>query len=98
MYQLGLDGTGYTNLHNFDSSGINQPTSVIMLNNTIYGSGAAGGNGSGGIFSINSDGSGYTNIYFTPYNLPVVSPLVAIGGTLFGLFSFEEWQVFFDWN
>src|SRR5665213_94437 len=57
----------FTNLHSFGSTPTDglQPTSGLVLSgNLLYGTTDGGGSsGSGAIFSIHTDGTGYTNLY-----------------------------------
>jgi uncharacterized repeat protein (TIGR03803 family) len=79
VFAVNTDGTGFTNLYIFgaftgDSSsgyynGTNRdgayPNSVFVLSgNTLYGTTFGGGNtGNGTVFAINTDGTGFTNLY-----------------------------------
>ena len=55
----------FTNLHSFSpaTAGYRPMTSVIVSGNKVLGSVAGGTNGSGAIYSVNTDGTGFTNIY-----------------------------------
>ena len=59
----------FTNLHNFTGSDGSTPYSRLILSgSTLYGTAIAGANsggssGNGTIFAINTDGSGFTNVY-----------------------------------
>jgi len=66
------DGTGFTTLYSFTpTSGfpdyVNSdgafPQGLILSGNTLYGTTTRGGNGSGTVFSINTDGTGFTTLY-----------------------------------
>jgi len=105
---LGLILTGrvsaqtYTNLHlfmNYPNDGANPQAGLILSGNTLYGTASGGGNSSslsGTVFKINTDGSGFTNLYyFTPASYPNyphtnsdgASPqagLILSGNTLYG--------------
>ncbi|MGA2028965.1 MAG: choice-of-anchor tandem repeat GloVer-containing protein, partial [Verrucomicrobiota bacterium] len=78
VFKANTDGTGFTNLHTFAvvSSGIinghsyntnsdgENPGRLLLSGNTLYGAATMGGtNGSGTVFSINTDGTGFTNLY-----------------------------------
>jgi uncharacterized repeat protein (TIGR03803 family) len=69
VFALNTDGSGYTNLYNFGSNpgdGLNPMYGDLMLSGTnLYGMTPSGGGGSAGgvVFTINTDGSGYTNLY-----------------------------------
>ena len=70
LFKMNTDGSGYTNLHMF-AGGANDGASPQANNLTpsasgtsLYGMTAAGGSSTFGvIFSINADGSGYTNLH-----------------------------------
>jgi len=55
----------FTNLHNFDDTHGSYPGGPLLLwGNTLYGTAANGGaNANGTVFAINTDGSGFTNLY-----------------------------------
>jgi uncharacterized repeat protein (TIGR03803 family) len=65
IFTIKTNGTGFTNLHNFDTgTDGNGPSALVLIGNTLYGESVDGGNsGAGAIFAINTDGSGFTNIY-----------------------------------
>ena len=68
IFKINTDGTGYTNLHEF-IGGANDgmapaACSLTLSNDTLYGMTFNGGTADHGvIFSINTDGSGYTNLH-----------------------------------
>ena len=95
------DGTGFTNLHTFTalSNSTNgdgaSPFGLILSGNTLYGmTGGGGSSGNGTVFKVNTDGTGFTNLYsFTaltgsyPFtNSDGASPfgLILSGNTLYG--------------
>src|SRR6185503_11246789 len=105
--KVNTDGTSFTNLHNFtaisgslftNSDGANPFAALILSGSTLYGTANGGGSsGNGTVFRINTDGTGFTNLYsFTatsgcypgPYtNSDGASPyagLVLWGNTLYG--------------
>jgi uncharacterized repeat protein (TIGR03803 family) len=98
VFKLNKDGTGYTNLHSFSSSGdgVNPHAGLIQdTNNVLYGTTAAGGtNGSnaGTVFMLNADGSGYAIVHSFDYNfwigregfLPQGGLLLARNNLLYG--------------
>jgi uncharacterized repeat protein (TIGR03803 family) len=66
IYALSTDGTGFTNLYNF--TGTNDGSSphggLLLSGNTLYGSTPSGGAYTNGtLFSIHTDGTGFTNLY-----------------------------------
>jgi uncharacterized repeat protein (TIGR03803 family) len=105
LFALSTNGSGFTNLHNFGNPGTTdgqEPNcALIQLGNKLFGTLSQGGvTDSGGIFSINLDGSGYNNFYtfsaiaqdptisFANTNKDGAFPwagLVAAGNTLYGV-------------
>jgi uncharacterized repeat protein (TIGR03803 family) len=100
VFAVNTNGTGFTNLHSFtavstNSSGVytngdgaNPQAGLILWSNTLYGTAAnGGGSGSGTVFAINTNGTGFTNLHsFTggggganPY-----AGLILSGDTLYG--------------
>ena len=90
----------FTTLHHFDGAGGSDPTAgLIISGNTLYGTTISGGSGSGTVFKINTNGSGFTNLYsFSPsvFNSSLSkftnsdgrgpwAGLVVSGNTLFGV-------------
>jgi uncharacterized repeat protein (TIGR03803 family) len=94
IYAIGTDGTGYRILHNFAGypDDGNSPTgSLLLLGGTLYGLTSSGGadNGSGVLFSVNTDGTGY-RVLFDFSNKGTSGPkggLILLGNTLYGMTS-----------
>lgn len=100
VFRINTDGTGFTNLHSFTAlvSGTNSdgatPFSRLTLSgNTLFGTAVYGGTGGNGtLFSLNTDGTGFTNFHsFTARinntNSDGAGPfgsLVLSGNTLYG--------------
>ncbi len=68
VFKLNSDGTSFTVLHSFSGSGEGTepgyPGGLVMVSNTLYGTTFEGGsNGYGTVFAMNTDGSGYTDLY-----------------------------------
>jgi uncharacterized repeat protein (TIGR03803 family) len=72
VFAVNTDGTGFTNLHSFaasdpyplNSDGANPEAGLILSGNTLYGTALQGGtNGSGTVFAVNTDGTGFTNLH-----------------------------------
>lgn len=75
VFALKTDGTGFTNLHSFtavsssfpyyaNSDGANPYASLTISDNTLYGTAEIGGSsGNGTVFALNTDGTGFTNLY-----------------------------------
>src|ERR1039458_2613142 len=97
----------FTTLHSFtaidpntgtNSDGANPEAGLILSGNTLYGTASAGGtNCNGTIFAVNTDGTGFTNLYsftatsgfFSP-NSDGANPLAGLilsGNTLYGTAS-----------
>ena len=106
VFAVNTDGTGFTTLHSFtetstnssgfytNSDGANPFAGLILSGNTLYGTAADGGSsGSGTVFKVNTDGTGFTVLHsFTAWayehkNIDGAYPyagLVLSGNTLYG--------------
>jgi uncharacterized repeat protein (TIGR03803 family) len=95
VFSLNIDGTGYTNLHSFTNGndGANPIAGLILSGNTLYGTATIGGTGfAGTVFTLSTDGTGYTNLYnFTggddgsePYGSLILSENILYGTTFVG--------------
>jgi uncharacterized repeat protein (TIGR03803 family) len=100
VFAVNTDGTGFATLHaftapsaSFQPGGIAEtnrdgaePFSRLVLSgNTLYGTTKRGGSyGNGTVFSVNTDGSGFTNLYNFRSSNPGAA-LVLSGNTLYGL-------------
>jgi uncharacterized repeat protein (TIGR03803 family) len=68
VFAVNTDGTGFTNLHSFtgtfNSDGFDPQAGLILSGNTLYGTAWLGGSsGYGTVFAVNTDGTGFTNLY-----------------------------------
>src|ERR1044071_1794172 len=73
VFKVNTDGTGFTNLHLFtsdsnpyatNSDGANPQAGLILSGNALYGTASGGGTfGSGTVFQVNTDGSGFVNLH-----------------------------------
>ena len=86
IFKIKLDGSGYTNLHNFTNTDGSAPYGSLNLSgSTLYGMTNQGGsNNSGTLFTINTDGTGFA----TYFNFTASSPkgsLVSDGTYLYGM-------------
>ena len=71
IFSINTNGTGFTTLHSFtaltsatNSDGALPTGALLLCGNVLYGAAATGGpHGSGTIFRINTDSTGFTNIY-----------------------------------
>ena len=106
VFKLNIDGTGFSTLYSFSGFDGKTPMGSLMLaQSTLYGTTDRGGgswgqpnyvSGVGGVFAVNIDGSGFTNLYsFTvssSYPCPCVNPdgmqprggLCFLSNTLYG--------------
>ena len=93
VFMMNMDGSGYTNLHNFAvgaGDGMYPRGSLTLTNGALYGMTSAGGASNVGVvFRINTDGSSYTNLHvFAGYPSDGASPwgsLTLSGSTLYGM-------------
>ncbi len=90
IFALGTNGLGFTNLHSFTSAsdGADPQAGLVLSGNTLYGTALAGGSsGKGTVFSVHTDGTGFTNLHSftsaTDGENPQAS-LVLLGNTLYG--------------
>jgi uncharacterized repeat protein (TIGR03803 family) len=107
IFSVNADGFGYSNLHSFtfssvttNSDGKSPDAALALTNNMLFGTTSSGGlTGNGTVFRVNTDGSGFTNLYnftapstsFPATNSDGRSPrgkLVLSGNTLFGTARF----------
>jgi uncharacterized repeat protein (TIGR03803 family) len=101
VFAINTNGTGFTNLYSFtiisgpnytNSDGANPEGGLILSGNTLYGTASDGGSGgNGSVFAINTNGTGFTNLYsFTAGfsgNSDGANPfagLILSGNTLYG--------------
>jgi len=98
VFKVNPSGTGFTNLHSFAGSpndGANPYAGLILSSNTLFGTTAFGGSsGYGTVFAVNTNGTGFTNLYsFTALNQNYftnsdgaypLGGLILSGNTLYG--------------
>lgn len=90
VYKMNDDGSGYAVVYSFDGTngGANPVAGVIAYGNLLYGTTQYGGtNGDGIVFRVNTDGTGFTNLYnFTGGNdgANPVAGLVLSSNRLYG--------------
>jgi uncharacterized repeat protein (TIGR03803 family) len=91
VFAVNTDGTGFTNLHSFagfPKEGAWPSGGLIISHNTLYGTTQSGGtNGSGTVFAVNTDGTGFTNLYSFTGLSDGANPeagLIISGSTLYG--------------
>jgi uncharacterized repeat protein (TIGR03803 family) len=66
VFKVDTNGLGFTNLHSFTggNDGANPFASLVLGGSTLYGTTSGGGSsGNGTVFAINTDGTGFTNLY-----------------------------------
>jgi uncharacterized repeat protein (TIGR03803 family) len=66
VFKMNTEGNNYTVLKNFNalSDGSGPSTVLVLSGNTLYGATCGGVNSSSGtIFKVNTDGTGFTNLY-----------------------------------
>lgn len=67
VFAVSTDGTVFTNLHSFvgyPEEGANPYGGLVLSGNTLFGTTGEGGtNGEGTVFAVNTDGTGFTNLY-----------------------------------
>jgi len=105
VFAINTDGTGFKTLHGFtavslgsypntNGDGAHPQAGLVLAGNTLYGTASGGGSsGSGTVFAVNTDGTGFKTLYsFTAANYPAhtnsdgVGPggLILSGNTLYG--------------
>jgi uncharacterized repeat protein (TIGR03803 family) len=91
VFAINTDGSGFTNLHTFmgyPSEGDVPQAALLLSGNTLYGTTFYGGSGGGGtVFAVNTDGTGFTNVYNFTGNTDGAEPiagLILLYGKLFG--------------
>ena len=93
VFKMHADGSSYTNLHSFAGGagdGASPYGSLTLGNGALYGMTSVGGTANHGVvFQINTDGTGYTNLYsFAGYPSDGAAPwgsLTLSGSTLYGM-------------
>src|SRR5580692_11258252 len=84
----------FTNLYSFTggSDGASPQAGLILSGNTLYGAAYQGGSSNqGGVFKVNTDGSGFTNLHNFTGGENGISPyggLILAVDTLYGTTSF----------
>jgi uncharacterized repeat protein (TIGR03803 family) len=94
VFKINTDGSGFAVLHTFTQTPANPPyqnsdgagpnARLLLSGNTLYGTASSGGtSGSGTLFAINTDGTGFTNLHsFTATSSP--NDLALSGNSLYG--------------
>jgi uncharacterized repeat protein (TIGR03803 family) len=90
VFGINTDGSDFTNLYNFTggSDGAYPQAGLILSGNTLYGTAQQGGAaGDGSVFRLNTDGSGFTNLYSFTNGIDGADPdagLTLSGDVLYG--------------
>jgi uncharacterized repeat protein (TIGR03803 family) len=94
IFAANTNGTGFTNLYTFNdgSDGADPYAKLILSGSTLYGTTSRGGvSNNGAVFAVNTDGTGFTNLYNFKNGADGSAPkpgLVLSGGTLYGTAAF----------
>ncbi|MGO8837166.1 MAG: choice-of-anchor tandem repeat GloVer-containing protein [Limisphaerales bacterium] len=92
IFSIQTDGSGFTTIYNFTggNDGANSAEGLILAGDTLYGVASGGGRyGGGTVFSISTNGAGFTVLYsFTggadggvPWGGPILSGCILYGTT-----------------
>ena len=92
IFKINTDGTGFTNLFNFNGTNGSGPLGDLVLSgNILYGATSSGGAGVGTVFKVTNDGTGFTNLYSFPWDGIGYAPsgaspqgVILSGQTLYG--------------
>ena len=107
VFAISTNGTGFTKLYSFtaknyngatggmtNSDGANPYASLILSGNTLYGTASTGGNsdfGSGTVFAINTNGTGFANLHSLNYGdgAEPFAGLMLSGSILYGAATYR---------
>jgi uncharacterized repeat protein (TIGR03803 family) len=97
VFAVNTDGTGFTTLYSFttapccpyiNSDGAFPEAGLVLSGNTLYGTASIGGDfGRGTVFAVNTDSTGFTNLYIFTGGSDGGTPeagLILSGNTLYG--------------
>jgi uncharacterized repeat protein (TIGR03803 family) len=93
VFAVNTNGTGFTTLYNFTggSDGADPCAGLILSGNILYGTAAGGGSsGSGTVFAVNTNGTGFTTLYNFSDGSDGANPdggLILSGNILYGTAS-----------
>jgi uncharacterized repeat protein (TIGR03803 family) len=88
---MGRPPQSFRTLHEFSGRDGAAPNELVLLGETLFGTGVAGGSGYGTVFALNLDGTGITNLYNFTNGADGASPkgsLISTEGTLYGTARF----------
>jgi uncharacterized repeat protein (TIGR03803 family) len=97
IFRINTDGTGFTNLHNFNAyDGMQPAAGLVLSSNTLYGTTRSAAFHSGTLFAINTDGTGFTNLFiFDSWTgINPEAKLTLVGNTLYGTTSGGTSKIF----
>ena len=103
VFAVNTNGTGFTNLYNFNASSDGAgPNGVVLSGSILYGTtGVGGANGLGTIFAVNNNGTGFTNMHNFAGGSTGANPLAGLivsGNTLYGTCSTGSTNATFGGN
>ena len=98
IFKVNTDGSGFVNIYNFTSTsatnngGALPNAGMVISSNALYGTAQQGGSyGVGLVFKVNTDGTGFTNVFNFSFNVAYPDDggtpncgLVLSGNTLYG--------------
>lgn len=99
LFRLNPDGSGFVSIYKFSPRDINTqtnrdgafPEGLILSGNTLYGTCNAGGNNSGTVFSVNTNGTAFTNLHSMVRQLNEgdypEAKVILVGASLYGTAS-----------
>jgi uncharacterized repeat protein (TIGR03803 family) len=98
VFKVNTDGSGFATIYSFtvynnfgtNSDGANPVSSLVLSGNTLYGTASVGGGhfNAGTIFKVNTDGTGFTNLYNFSGSTDGARPMAGMvlsGSTLYGI-------------
>jgi len=95
VFKVDTNGANFAVLHHFTATFIGTnvdgdlpEASLVLSGSALYGTASGGGRGSGTIFAVNTDGSGFTNLYNFTNGVDGAAPVAALtlsGNTLYGV-------------
>ena len=100
VFAVNTNGTGFTNLHSFTALSYNTNcdgalpfAGLILSGNMLYGTASAGGSSANGtVFAVNTNGTGFTNLYSFTGGNDGGSPqagLILSGNMLYGTATYS---------
>jgi len=90
IFAVNTNGMGFTNLYSFTggSDGSSPQAGLVLAGNTLFGTAYYGGiSGAGTVFAVNTNGTGFTNLYSFTGGIDGGYPMAGLilsGNTLYG--------------